>query len=172
MERYTDTDIINDAIDFLSIIPDEDKPVLTVWEAVIKASSAVFGTPKGSIIHEGMRYFASSTGIINDKMVRTLQTYDLNGNYLNVNVKNIWELHVYWDHLKYRVPQNLRDPLLVYLEPKTNAGATVTDKAVTDKAVTDKAVTDKAQPSLLEKPKLTAPLLRKISIGNLQREED
>jgi hypothetical protein len=134
MERYTDTDIINDAIDFIRTLPDFMRPLLTIWE-----------TPPKGYVHEGMRYFNSFTIIRNDKMIRTLQIVNLGGAHLAVEVKDIKELHVSWNYSKYKLPQNLRHPLLFY---RTQAFAAM-----------------KKESKLTPPPELTPPPVRKISIG-------
>lgn len=88
-----------------------------------------------------MKYFASSQYIKNNKMIRTLRAVNVEGDILDVGVKNIRELHVYWDHLKYNVPHYLLDPLLKYPAPVadgetialTNAGMLAVAMAATMK---------------------------------------
>lgn len=140
MEKYKDTDIINDAIDFMRSL--SNKPLLTVW---------VTETSSNGWVYEGMKYYSSSTVIEDNKMVRTL---NLDGEHLVVEVKNIKELHVFWDHSKYKLPQYLLDPVVNYPAPADGETVVLTNAGM--------------QATMKKKPKLTAPPLRKISIGGIE----
>lgn len=137
MEKYTDLDIINDAIDFLSQL--QNKPVMTIIEMETPTEAG------GGVMHTKMKYFGSSQYIKNSKMIRTLQAVNVEGNYLGIDVKNIRELRVFWNYSKYKLPQNLRDSLLFYPEPES-------------------APDDEGTRALTNVGKLTPPPVRKISI--------
>lgn len=105
MEKYTDTDIINDVIDYLSQL--QNRPFMTIIEMETSTEAG------GRVMHTGMKFYASSQYIKDNKMIRTLQATDLDGDYLGVDVKNILELHVDWDHEKHIIPDSLlKNPLL------------------------------------------------------------